>query len=65
MPRMGGGGKACLQALHNINPDVCVVLSSGYSMDMISSQLGDCTPAAILQKPYSAEMLEQTILTLQ
>jgi len=59
MPRMGG--KACLKELHNIDPDVLVILSSGYSMDTISSQLGDCTPAAMLQKPYGAEMLKTTI----
>jgi len=62
MPRMGG--KACLQALYNINPDVRVILSSGYSMDMISSQLGDHMPAAMLQKPYSVTELEHSIRML-
>ncbi len=60
----GMGGKACLKELHNINPDVLVILSSGYSMDTISSQLGDCAPAAMLQKPYGAKALKETILKL-
>jgi len=59
MPRMGG--KACLAALKAMDPDVRVILSSGYSMNTISSQLGDCTPAAMLQKPYDAETLETII----
>lgn len=59
MPKMDG--TSCMQALHRINPAVCVILSSGYSMDMISAQLGDCIPAAMLQKPYSADILETTV----
>jgi len=59
MPKMDGA--SCMQALHRINPAVCVILSSGYSMDMISAQLGDCIPAAMLQKPYSADILEATV----
>ncbi|MDX8405554.1 MAG: ATP-binding protein, partial [Mariprofundus sp.] len=55
MPRMGG--KACLKKLHEINPQVRVIISSGYSMEDISIQLGESRPSAILQKPYTREVL--------
>ncbi|MDQ6993326.1 MAG: response regulator [Mariprofundus sp.] len=59
MPRMGG--KACFIELHAINPKVHVIISSGYSMEDIAIQLGDCKPSGMLQKPYTPAMMQEAV----
>ncbi|MDQ7059413.1 MAG: ATP-binding protein, partial [Ghiorsea sp.] len=62
MPRMDG--KVCLKKLHEINPQVPVIISSGYSKKDISIQLGGSKPSAILTKPYTLKMMQKTISLL-
>ncbi len=59
MPKMDG--KACFAALLNINPEVKVILSSGYSAEEINEQFADHPPASFIQKPYTPESLQQRI----
>jgi CheY-like chemotaxis protein len=50
MPVMGG--EEALRELREIDPDVKVVLMSGYSESEASRRFGDEAPTAFLQKPY-------------
>jgi len=59
MPNMDG--KTCLTKLKAINPDVKVLLSSGYSEQEISEIFSDQAPAGFIQKPYIPETLQQHI----
>jgi len=59
MPKMDG--KACFAALLEINPEVKVILSSGYSAQEIDEQFADQPPAGFIQKPYTPESLQQHI----
>ncbi len=52
----GMSGKETLAALRKINPDVRVILSSGYSEETVRHQL-DTEPSDFLQKPYSLQQL--------
>ncbi|MDQ6999009.1 MAG: response regulator [Mariprofundus sp.] len=63
MPRMGG--KACLHELRAMNPHLRVIISSGYSMEDMAVQLGDCKPSGMLQKPYTPDMMQQTIFAIE
>ncbi len=56
----GMSGKETLAALRKINPDVRVILSSGYSEETARHQL-DIEPSAFLQKPYSLQQLIQMV----
>jgi len=55
MPKMDG--KACFRELRHINPDVKVVLSSGYNEQEATSQFAGQGLAGFIQKPYSQETL--------
>ncbi|MDX8407444.1 MAG: response regulator [Mariprofundaceae bacterium] len=57
MPQMDG--KTCFAELKKINPDVRVLLSSGYSEQDINKLFADHTPAGFIQKPYMPESLQQ------
>ena len=63
MPKMSG--KVTFKKLKEIDPDVCVIISTGYgdrAMDASNWQNAD---NAFLQKPYQIEELSKTIrLTL-
>jgi two-component system cell cycle sensor histidine kinase/response regulator CckA len=55
MPKMNG--KEVIMALRKINPDVKVILSSGYKEEDILKLMGDSLPTSFLQKPYEANAL--------
>ena len=57
MPQMDG--KTCFAELKKINPDVRVLLSSGYSEQEIHKLFADQMPAGFIQKPYMPESLQQ------
>ncbi len=59
MPRMGG--KACLEALLKIDPDLRVVISSGYSQDGGRDELTEAGARAFLGKPYATRDLLTTV----
>lgn len=55
MPRMNGA--EVFEELILIKPDVKVILSSGYSEDVVLERLSGPRPAGILQKPYKMQEL--------
>jgi len=57
MPKMDG--KTCFSELKKINPDVRVLLSSGYSEQEIDRLFAGQSPAGFIQKPYLPELLQQ------
>jgi PAS domain S-box-containing protein len=59
MPEMGGD--EVLRELRSLDPQVRVVLSSGFSESDVASQLGaDSASAGFLQKPYEVRTLVET-----
>ncbi len=59
MPEMNG--EKTFHAIREINPDVPIILSSGYSRDEALSRLSGHQPAAFLQKPYKMNVLVETL----
>ncbi len=51
MPKMNG--KEVFVELRKINPDVKVIISSGYTEEEIFELMGDDTPSSFIQKPYT------------
>jgi two-component system cell cycle sensor histidine kinase/response regulator CckA len=57
------GGPETIDALKEIQPNVNIVLSSGYGRDMQSPEiLGRCR--AFIQKPFNLNQLSQTISSI-
>jgi len=54
----GLNGEETLASLRAINPDVRVLLISGYSETARADRLADTAPVCFLQKPFSREALE-------
>ena len=59
MPDMGGG--EVLEAMKTINPDVKVILSSGYTLDGQASGIMKQGCKAFIQKPFSMDDLSKKI----
>ena len=59
MPEMGGG--ETFDRLMEINPDVKVILSSGYSLDGQAIQIMERGCHAFIQKPFSVLTLSQKV----
>ncbi len=55
MPVMGGD--EAFPLLHQINPDVPIILSSGFDEREVTQRFGDRKPAGFLQKPYTSQRL--------
>ncbi len=55
MPVMGGD--EALPVLRQINPDVPVILSSGFDEREVTKRFSECKPAGFLQKPYTSQRL--------
>jgi PAS domain S-box-containing protein len=55
MPKMNG--KEVLIELRKINPEVKVVMSSGYSKEELAEIMGDVMPSAYIQKPHNPKVL--------
>lgn len=62
MPRMNG--EDTLLELKRINPDVRVILASGYSRATLSQSLGAANIAAFIQKPFTSATLSATLKTV-
>jgi len=60
MPKMDG--KACFRELRRLNPNVKVILSSGYSEEDTTTRFVGKGLAGFLQKPYSPQLLQQVLL---
>ena len=59
MPRMSG--EETLTALRGVRPDVCVVLTSGYSEQELSAKFAGQGLAGFVQKPFRASELVEKI----
>ena len=57
----GLSGEETFHALHAINPNVRVILSSGYSHTEALQRFRDQSPAGFIQKPYDASSLVEQI----
>jgi len=56
MPEMDGEEVA--RALHQMKPDVKILLSSGYSKELVMQAIASGVPVDFIQKPYSFEQLK-------
>jgi two-component system cell cycle sensor histidine kinase/response regulator CckA len=59
MPGMGGG--KAFEALRNINPDLKVILSSGYSVDGEARRIMEKGCNGFLQKPFRIADISQKV----
>ncbi|MFQ5518389.1 MAG: response regulator, partial [Mariprofundus sp.] len=59
MPKMGG--EACFSELRRIQPDVKVILSSGYNEQDATSRFAGKGLAGFIQKPYAPEALVEKL----
>ncbi|MEQ8162791.1 MAG: response regulator transcription factor, partial [Smithellaceae bacterium] len=57
----GRGGKKCLEDLISINPQVRVLMSSGYSTSQQIDELMKIGAAGFISKPYHPEDLLLTV----
>ncbi len=62
MPEMNG--KETYAALSKINPDVCVILSSGYSIDGEAQEVLDKGAKTFIGKPYGKAELSRILSTV-
>jgi CheY-like chemotaxis protein len=62
MPLMDGA--EAFGELRRLNPDVPVVLASGYVEDDVSSRFEGKMPSGILRKPYTLAKLRETLAGL-
>lgn len=60
MPRMNG--EACFDILHKMNPNVPVILSSGYSEEDAMASFQSKGLAGFIQKPYKIDAFQQLAL---
>ena len=64
----GMGGKEAMRRLFEVDPNVCAIVSSGYSNDPIMASFADFGFRGVLVKPYEMEelsrILERTLLTV-
>jgi signal transduction histidine kinase/CheY-like chemotaxis protein len=59
MPVMGG--EEALPLLREINPDIPVIVSSGFDESDVSRRFSTVKPAGFLQKPFTAQRLESAV----
>ena len=59
MPKMNG--KEVFKRLKEINPDVKVLLSSGYSLDGEAQEVMDLGCAGFIQKPFRLQDLTRVL----
>ncbi len=59
MPKLDG--KACFRELRRVNPDVRVILSSGYNEQDATSRFAGQGLAGFIQKPYAPEALREAM----
>jgi len=59
MPHMNG--EECYSALRNINPDIRVILSSGYSAEDATARFKGKALAGFIQKPYLIDHFQEVV----
>ncbi len=59
MPKMDG--KACFEALLQLNPQVKVLIVSGYQASDIYARFGTQAPMGVVQKPFDFETLKHAV----
>ncbi|MES2553860.1 MAG: response regulator, partial [Pseudomonadota bacterium] len=59
MPVMGGS--ECIRGLKEINPDVRIILSTGYSRETVADQINSSELSGFLPKPYGRQQLSRAI----
>jgi DNA-binding NtrC family response regulator len=59
MPVMGG--EKAIALLRDINPNVPVILSSGFDVSEAAREFSEIKPAGFLQKPYTPERLIEAV----
>lgn len=57
----GMGGKEAIKKLHEIDPQVKAIVSSGYSEDATMSNFGNWGFKAVIAKPYRITDLSETV----
>ena len=62
MPHMDG--EEAFEGLHRLNPDVRVILASGYSPEDVASRFAGKGLAGVLQKPYTLAKLRESLAGL-
>ena len=62
MPRMDGA--EALAALRRLNPDVRVVLASGYSREEVAARFAGQGLVGVMQKPFGLDTLRETLAAL-
>ncbi len=62
MPEMSG--KEVVEALHAIDPDVKVIITSGYSEEDVTRKIGNAKVSAFIQKPYRLQSLLSIVHTV-
>ncbi len=55
------GGKELAEELHRRNPDLYIIVSSGYSEEVILSRYKEFGFSAVLHKPYSPDELREVL----
>jgi two-component system, cell cycle sensor histidine kinase and response regulator CckA len=55
MPEMSG--KEVMELLQEINPDLKIIISSGYTESEVKQKIGKSRPCGFIQKPYPLESL--------
>ncbi|HMA65974.1 MAG: ATP-binding protein [Fibrobacterota bacterium] len=55
------GGKELADELHKLNPDLCIIVSSGYSDEVVLSKYKEFGFSAVLHKPYSPDELREVL----
>ena len=59
MPKMDG--KACFEALLQLNPQVKVLIASGYQASDIYARFGTQAPLGVVQKPFDFDTLKHAV----
>ena len=59
MPRMDG--EKTFQKLHGIHPDLKILLSSGYTEEIVAQRFNSVKPDGFIQKPYQLTSLREKI----
>jgi CheY-like chemotaxis protein len=62
MPRMDG--EQAFHEMHRLNPDVPIILMSGYSQKLTLERFVDAKPAAFLSKPFDYRSLQTCLRQL-
>ena len=62
MPHMDG--EQCFRELRRMNPDVKVIMSSGFSEDEVTQKFIGKGLAGFIQKPYKLSVLKEAIIPI-